>query len=507
VTLPRRSHQIKFPAIIGTDLLWVLVILAGFLFFVSLLPLPPNDYWWHLRIGEMIYTDHAIPAVNHFGWTVPEDQPFFYAAWLGEWLFYILHRVGGLSLVTFSRTLLAGIAFWLVALEARRRSHSWRIAALVLALACLMSTNNLSVRTQMFAWLPFILTYSVLSRYTAGQLNKNWLIILPLSMIFWVNLHGSFVLGLVLCSTFLLGGILSRILKQSTTLSWYQLAWLAIATALTGMATLGNPRFIGIIGYVSNLLANQPIQQLIEEWQSPTPHGLANMTFFASILLLLSSLAYTRLRLAITDLLLILAFLWLAWGGQRSVTWYGMITMPILAQIISEFPIHLPYLSVQKNWVNILITFLLFLPVIFAQPWFVQSLPLPDAYWSQVQNFPKIGFLLSRHTPVEAASVIQKHPGGNLFNELGYGSYLIWAVPEQNVFIDPRIELYPTDVWEDYIDISYGVRSIELLQKYEVDRVLLDLTLQPELSRILHYSSHWRMVYKDQISELWEIIK
>ena len=40
---------------------------------------------------------------------------------------------------------------------------------------------------------------------------------------------------------------------------------------------------------------------------------------------------------------------------------------------------------------------------------------------------------------------------------MGYGSYLIWALyPDHKVFIDARVELYPLDVWEDYIAINQG---------------------------------------------------
>jgi hypothetical protein len=67
---------------IGLDIIWVLVILAGFLFFTSLIPLPPNDFWWHLKIGEYIFTNHSIPTTNMYAWTLPSDNPFFYAAWL-----------------------------------------------------------------------------------------------------------------------------------------------------------------------------------------------------------------------------------------------------------------------------------------------------------------------------------------------------------------------------------------------------------------------------------------
>ena len=199
---------------ISLDILWVLVILAGFLFFTSLIPLPPNDFWWHLKIGEYIFNNHSIPTTNIYAWTLSANQPFFYAAWLAELLFYIFYRLGGLALIISIRTMLIGVTMWLVAVEAHHRSGSWRISALVIALLSVMITNNLIVRTQIWAWLPFITTYIVLKRYTEGTLSWHWLFFCPASMILWVNVHGSFILGLILPGAFFLGEALSNLLNK-----------------------------------------------------------------------------------------------------------------------------------------------------------------------------------------------------------------------------------------------------------------------------------------------------
>jgi hypothetical protein len=488
---------------IGIDVLWVLVILVGFLFYTSLIPLPPNDFWWHLRIGETIYSTHTIPTTNSYAWTLPGDQPFFYAAWLGELLFYWLYHLGGLALNIFMRTLLVGLSFWLVAGEARRHSGSWRIAALVLTLVCIMSMNNLPVRTQMWAWLPFMVTYIVLKRFSEGELGWYWLLICPASMVFWVNVHGSYILGLVLPAIFFLGQALSKLFKQMNALNWRQIGWIGGTGILSGLAVLINPRFVGIIRYTTNLLSNQPIQQFIDEWQSPTPQGVANITFYLSILFLIVVMAYSRYRLNPTELLLIVGFLWLAWDGQRSVIWYGMVAMPILARLIRDLPIKMPSFVSQKNWLNLVLAIMLFIPVLAVQPWFVEQIPLPTTYWQQVLRGSPAGPLLSVNTPVEASEYLKTHPGGHLFNELGYGSYLIWAVPEQGVFIDPRIELYPYDQWQDYVHINNGTQYDEILTRYGVDRILLDKVLQPDLSASLLKDPRWTLEYEDQLAQIW----
>src|SRR4030043_380756 len=401
---------------ISLDILWVLVILSGFLFFTSLVPLPPNDFWWHLKIGEDIFIKHGIPATNLYAWTLPVDQPFYYAAWLAELLFYILYRLGDLALITSIRTLLIGITMWFVAVEAHRRSGSWRIAALVVALLSLMITNNLIVRTQMWSWLPFIVSYIVLKRYTEGTLSWHWLFLCPASMILWVNVHGSFILGLILPGAFFLGESIRTLTKQDKSLNWRQIGWIGCIGILSGLAVLINPHFTDIISYTIKLLTDPASQQLIEEWQSPTPQGLANIFFFVSIIIFIIILAFSKYRLTVTEILLYVGFLWLAWSGQRYVIWYGIISTPILAKLIKDLPIKTPTFVPVKNWINLALVILIFIPTIVVQPWLVERVPLPDTYWQQVLRGSPAGEVISVNTPVAGADYLKSHPGGHLFN-------------------------------------------------------------------------------------------
>ena len=63
--------------------------------------------------------------------------------------------------------------------------------------------------------------------------------------------------------------------------------------------------------------------------------------------------------------------------------------------------------------------------------------------------------IISREPPLAATDyLLSARPLGQLFHEMGSGSYLIWvAQPEYPVFANPRIELYPRQIWEDYIFI------------------------------------------------------
>jgi hypothetical protein len=119
--------------------------------------------------------------------------------------------------------------------------------------------------------------------------------------------------------------------------------------------------------------------------------------------------------------------------------------------------------------------------------------------WHDIPDGP----LVDVETPVQAVEYLRTHPGGKLFNEMGYGSYLIWSLPGQKVFIDPRVELYPFEQWQDYIRISRGTRYNELLEKYSADRILINAELQKELALQLHNDPLWQLEYEDDRAQIW----
>jgi hypothetical protein len=87
---------------------------------------------------------------------------------------------------------------------------------------------------------------------------------------------------------------------------------------------------------------------------------------------------------------------------------------------------------------------------------------------------------------------------------MGYGSYFDWSLyPEQQVFIDPRVELYPLSLWQDYVAITKGYRAEELLGEYDITCVVLDRVLQPQLAEVLVDLPGWERTYGDERSEVW----
>jgi hypothetical protein len=490
--------------------LWLVLALSTIAAFISMSPTVPNDYWWHLKAGQLVATS-GIPHTNLFAWTLPTEHPYVYQSWLGEYLFYLLYTMGGHPLVIFARNLLGTVAYTLVALEAQRRSGSWRLAALAAVLAAAMAINNLTTRTQNWSWLPFMATFILLSRYADGQLHARWLAALPLIMAFWVNVHGGFIMGVLLAGAFVVGETLRRVLKQARALPWQRLRWLYIAVAAMGLATLVNPLGIGVFAYVRTLLSDTSSQGLIIEWQSPTPRNIAGGFFYGGVLLVIAAFAFARRRPSITDVILVCGLAWQAFIGVRYVVWFGMVAMPIVVQAIAAprplFASSTP--SGRERGAGTLangtVVALLLALVLIVQPWTKHLLPLPTEYQAQFVEMPSAPQLFTIDTPYVAVEHLRAEPcDGRMFNEMGYGSYMAWALyPEAQSFIDPRVELYPFDLWEDYIAITRGEELAEHLARFEIACVVLDQDDQPQLAAAMEQLPGWRRTFSDSQSEVW----
>lgn len=493
------------------DHLWAIFAVSVVAVLISLNPTAPNDYWWHLKAGQLI-AESGLPTTNIFAWSLPADHPYVYQSWLGEWLFYRLYQLGGLPLTIFARNLLGTVAFALVAVEAHRRSGSWRLAALAVLLAGAMTMNNFTTRTQNWSWVPFVLVFSLLGRYVDGVLSARWLAALPLIMVFWVNAHGGFVMGILVAGAFAAGETLRRLLRQPYALTWQRLRPIYLALAAMALAVFINPLGLGVIGYLRTLLTDQASQRLINEWQTPTPRTLAGACFYLGVLAVIAAFALQRRRPTLTDVLLVCGLAWQAFVGARYVVWFGMAAMPIMVQSLvpGRSPLAGPARVSRKErgggaLANLLVALLLLLLVLAVQPWVKPLLPLPEPYRALFAPVPGAPLMFSSDTPVGAVDSLLAEPCvGRIFNAMAYGSYMAWALyPAAQHFIDPRVELFPYQQWLDYAALDAGHDVAALLAQYNFTCVVLDREYQPQLAAAMTDQPGWTRTYADRQSEIW----
>lgn len=484
------------------DHLWIITILALIWFFLSITPLPPNDLWWHMAAGRIMLHEGAWMSINRWAYTVPYDAFFALQSWLSELILYGIWKIGNVPLLALTRTLAITASYGLMAWHAWRRIQHGKAIALALILAILIGWNNWTLRPQTLAYVPATAFIVLLGEYLTNRISSRWLIALPVIMLLWVNMHGSFMVGIGLLGLAWIGTLITAIDTSAPTSATARtsLGPLTITGIVTGLATLAQPLGTGIFGYV-RMTINHPLHsQWFIEWLPPDntidPIN-TGFWFFAMLLLLAVLMAYKKTqRPTATDLLWYAALAWLTIGGVRYAIWFGLLLIPLLAESLAPFIPQrpLPRLSrIATRTTGILLGILCLLLL----PWFQPVQYLGSEVARLFASSGPYRYLLSSTTPVAATAWLRDNPiEGRFWADMSYTSYTIWELPDKQVFVDLRVELFPKDIWQDYFAIVRGdSQSVSLLDSWNITHLMLDTHWQESLYHVLQESPEWCTKY------------
>lgn len=498
----------RLARLLSIENVWCLIALAGIFIFASTHPIRPHDFWWHIQAGRDIVATRQLPSIDTFSYTM-YGQPYsnYGRFWLMECALYLLHALGGPALVIFTHSLLITAAYGLVLWLCWRIARDKRVAAAGCLFAAALGLNDWNVRPQTLAFLLAALCMWAMYAYASSG-GRRWLAVPPACLALWVNSHPTFSIGLGLVGIWVMEAGWQAFQSRQVR----RLLPPGLTLAAASLACLANPQGVGALAYLMAMGQNSIIQNMVAEWAPPSFGTLHGSLFLAGLLLSASLLALSPRRPSLSQLLTFLAFAGLSLKTSRGIVWFGIVMAPILAS-------HLPGLGEQARQLfcppapavpagqagrpaaslvlNGLLAGLALLGVLISLPWFKSWLHLPA---------DKAG-LLSAETPLAATRfLLQERPPGPLFHDQAYGSYLIWAAqPDYKVFVDPRLELYPAEIWMDYVYIATAQCGWEeKLAQYGINSLMLNVHEQPKLVRAASQSAGWRMIYQDEHSVLFE---
>ena len=461
------------------SLLWLGLVLSIALAIAFLLPVTPQDYWWYLRVGRDTLTAGAVPAVDALSFT-QAGMPVVYHSWGAALLFWLTYKLAGLPLTVFLRGLLVALAYSLVWLTARRLGAGRLGAALVLLMAVLASSNNWSVRPQLFAYPLFALALYLLYRWHKGDRYVVWG--LPFISLLWVNLHGSFVLLILLAGAALVFGRGDR-------------RTLALAAAGVLLATFINPRGFGSWTYVINSLTVASSQVFSGEWGPPVNTGWQMNIFFLWLLGFPLLVVLSPRKLDRLEWTWFLGFGFLALWGERYVIWFVFILAVLTALLLADW--EKKYLGDPKPGSPLLNRTLSLLLVLLP----LSLLPgVRDAWWPSAPA-------VTENTPIAATQWLAAHPDlpGPLWSEIGFSSYLEFALPERPTWIDTRFEVFPVAQWQQYQDITdTNWDWSSLLDQTGVNLLMVSVNQQPALLEALDHQDKWCELYRDDEAVIYQ---
>ena len=191
-------------------------ILISTLLFIR--PIHDPDLWWHLGVGQYIWQTKSIPYTDIFSFTAPE-YPYVYHSWLSELILYLIHKFSGLWGITLFYALIGSLSlhFLKKTTQLLLPTTNYLLPVtyyLFLTIPFIIYLTNLRVQLISFLFLTILLYLLVsqffsLSRRKPASLRgssviKSRQLLIPILFLFWTNLHGGFILGLLLLTTFIL---------------------------------------------------------------------------------------------------------------------------------------------------------------------------------------------------------------------------------------------------------------------------------------------------------------
>lgn len=477
-----------------------------FVISLSITKIIEPDTFWHIKAGELIVKNAAIPGTDPFTYTM-EGEPWEDTEWLSQVVFYAVHSLGGLKALTCFKALILALTYLLLFMNFRNHP----IVAFPLIL-CIAAASRLKFyeRPQIFTYLFLSVFLIIIVRYWDAK-NRNdsparYLWALPLIMVFWANLHPGCVFGLILYGTVLLGEAAKLAIKGRKEYSpgkQMLLLRLSVFFILTFLASLLNPSTYHIYSFLfSHIGVEAQRATIISEFLPLYPLDTATAFPFALLVILLGiSTAGIILNIKKTDLSL---FLLLPVFGIPALLMRRFLAELFIAgtpAFISSFlalprAIKLPNSMVSlKDRLKIPLLTLLFL------------LPIP--IYLHIWNTDYYHFLgpgiHRQFFPEKAIEFIEKNGiQGNIFNSQSYGGALLYMTyPKRKIFWDTRHISYEKIIPRLFRAIQDPTSFEIFLSLYKVEAALVESEMGGKfIMRGLFPRDKWALVYWDDFSEV-----
>jgi hypothetical protein len=168
---------------------WVLGSIAGLILApVLVMTSADPDLWGHVRFGLDMLSQHTLPSADPYSFT--QDIPWVNHEWLSELVMATAYQVGGPAGLAVLKGALVAV-FLSIVLSAYADLTPPALGAVVLLLAGGTGRVITTLRPQLWT----LIGVALLCRLLITPPRRWWLALLPLLFVFWVNLHGGWIVG------------------------------------------------------------------------------------------------------------------------------------------------------------------------------------------------------------------------------------------------------------------------------------------------------------------------
>lgn len=463
----------------------LLIVLLGGFFSMRLLSDP--DLGFHLKYGQWIIKHQTIPEKDQSTYTVPNNE-YIDIHWLFQVALYGVYVISGYRGISIM-VCLASVCLLLSLLWRFKILQTGPGVALTgLLVSILIIEPSFGPHPELPTFIFMTISLVVMDLYFHRK--KNILLLLPVIQLIWCNMHGLFILGIIIDGAYFISLWIRNRKIDRIFLLWY---------ALSIIICLFNPYFIKGFLFPLELttrfnpsnIYNQHIQEFIPFFNQPH-FALRDYLF---LILLISSfllMMLTYRKRPVHELLLVLLFSLLALVSIRNIPLFVLVAMPVCANAATGLKFR-PGIRLERC-LTILLTVipLLLIPRVATDAWYLKN-----------NSFNKTGMGLDEaRQPVRAVKfLLQNHLEGRILNSIGYGGWLSWEL-KQPVFIDGRLEVMQEGIYREITDSWYDGLP-RLISVYHPDIIIYNyLTYYPWTLQLARMAD-WRLIYLDGAAAIY----
>ena len=338
------------------------VALTVCVLYASTVRLNGVDFWLQAKVGELIAASGNIPQTILFPFTEISTEKFNAHEWLSSLLFHYALSFLGEDNIPFLIGLLGLVLFSIMArLSYIRSNGNYPIALLGGFISVLVENYRHVLRPE----LPSLILLALLLIQLENIKSKPNIIGhagSALIIALWANSHGSFILGPIVVAIYCIGSYIDLILANNfdslrpnkLVINFFQL------TIVSCIACFFTPFGFELIQFVFSFGTHSESSKHLTEWMptfDPRMHVLRGFwialgTWILSVLIIL----FNYRRVSAVDLLMFLAFSYLAFSAIRFPVYLGIISaLPISRHMSTYFqtPKKTKYFMLSLTFINL----------------------------------------------------------------------------------------------------------------------------------------------------------
>ena len=415
------------------------------------------DHRQILKHDVFSWTVFGLPWINHFWlWEIFLGMTSKVFPQTAEMLIRLIFYVLPLLLVGW---------FFFLLTEKKLLRHDQALLLTISIVALLSLTVLAQIRPALAAFALFVANvYLVFSFKERPKII--WL--LPVLQLLWVNIHGSFIVGILLTAMLLFfkGKRITEI----------------CILALTVAASLINPWGLGLLKHIMliSLIPETTTRVMYaDEWRSLNFHSLGGIALLSFIILSVIAFCSSKKLLKIPSLILLIATCFAGMTSARHLPYFIFFTGYFVAESSFSIPRHVW----RKIFYGFIVLFLFCTACNF------------NAFSNDKQQYLP---------PFSAINYLKNHNmTEKILHPSDIGSYLIYSdIP---VFTDGRADLYNLNggVRKECDDVFLLRTDPEkIFTKWKIKTILVPNEMP--LNFYLRQSSQWQRVYKDKQTVIYK---